>query len=71
MPEQRKTSKKGYPIVEKGEMVECEHCGESHEADYRDSDVGLNVPGGHKRHNHFTCPETGYNFAAQKGSKIR
>lgn len=65
------TSKRGYPIVPTGTPVDCEHCDEVHEADYRDSDVGYDVPGGHKRHSHFTCPVTGKMFAAKKGSKLR
>jgi len=65
------TSKRGYPIVATGRTVDCDHCDEVHEADYRVGDVGLDVPGGHKRHNHYTCPNTGYMFAAEKGSKLR
>lgn len=65
------TSKRGWPIVETGTDVDCAHCDGIHEADYRDSDVGLDVPGGHKRHTHFTCPETGKMFAAKDGSRIR
>lgn len=64
------TSKKGYPIVNT-EKVDCAHCDDVHEADYRDSDVGYDVPGGHKRHCHYTCPETGYPFAADSGSRVR
>lgn len=65
------TSKRGYPIVEVGQHIECHHCGEVHEADYRESDVGFDVPGGHKRHSHYRCPENGKMFAAKKGSKLR
>lgn len=65
------TSKRGWPIVSKGQLVKCHHCDVAHIADYRDSDVGLDVPGGHKRHNHYTCPETGRKFAAMKGSRVR
>lgn len=63
------TSKRGYPVVETGTLVDCHHCDDVHEADYRDSDVGYDVPGGHKRHSHFRCPNTGKLFAAKKGSK--
>jgi len=66
-----KTSKRGYPIVETGALVDCHHCDDVHEADYRDGEVGYDVPGGHKRWSHFTCPNTGYMFAAKKGSKLR
>lgn len=65
------TSKRGYPIVENGTPVDCPHCSEVHEANFRDSDVGLDVPAGHKRHSHYVCPHTDYSFAAKKGSKLR
>jgi hypothetical protein len=65
------TSKSGYPIVERGALVDCTHCDETHEADYQDSEVGLDVPGGGKRHNHVTCPHTGRMFAAIAGSRTR
>lgn len=65
------TSKRGYPIVERGATVNCTHCDGLHNADYRDSDVGIDIPAGHKRHSHYTCPETGKMFAAKKGSKLR
>jgi hypothetical protein len=65
------TSKRGYPIVERGTLVDCEHCEDAHPADYSEGDIGLDVPGGGKRHNHVTCPNTGRMFAALADSRTR
>jgi hypothetical protein len=65
------TSKRGYPIVDRNEMVDCTHCEETHQADHTAGEAGLDVPAGGKRHNHVTCPNTGHMFAAVKGSRTR
>lgn len=65
------TSKRGYPIVSKGTRVDCPHCDEIHVTDIQEDDVGMRIPGGHKRHSHWTCENTEQRkrFAAKAGSK--
>lgn len=64
------TSKRGYPIVTTGTMVDCAHCDEVHECNLDAENVGFSIPGGHKRYSHWTCRNTEHNkrFAAKVGS---
>lgn len=64
------TSKSGYPIVKTGTQVRCS-CGEIHTAEWRDSAVGISIPGGHGRYNHYKCPNGDGAFAAEAGSKLK
>lgn len=67
--DEHKTSKSGRPRVSSDEPVSCDHCGDVHRG--TDDAVGRDIPMGHGRWEHYTCPETGNTFAAKKGSNRR